>query len=178
MTWLSESDTEIWEVVLDHDTWFKIVKYAKVLGVTKSWVVRLCLKDFLKSEKVEHNDSLFEAFEQVKGTSYRNGHRHLLCLYGEDELKLRLVAARLRMNVSNLIRTALKLNLNPSLLDTTRTNLVADGVKINKTVKCDTKGFSHGLTGTYDRFHFAEFPRKDYRDFRPIRKLGVSYGFP
>ena len=47
-------------------------------------------------------------------------HRHRLCLYGEDELFIRLSAARLRCTMTHLVRIALEKYLDSLLMMTTR----------------------------------------------------------
>ena len=106
-----EPVNSIWEVILDIETWGKIQKYAHQTNTSYSWIVRYCLfqlckKDIANIYKAMENHSLPEAPNRI------SGHRHLLCLYGDDETHIRILALRLKMPVSRLIRLALLLYLN------------------------------------------------------------------
>ena len=104
---LPEAITHVWEVILDAETWQSVVHAARLTNTTYSWVVRYCVFSLLDET------SLFETqeFRSVPPCSRKSGHRHHLCLYGDDEKHLKLVAVQLNVPVSKIIRLALSIFL-------------------------------------------------------------------
>lgn len=118
------------EIRLCLESWYKIQYVARLRNKSYSWVVRYALFRLIKrkelnkylshdmlppygrnsftSEKFRrHNENAWNRRADSKGK-----HRHRLCLYGEDELYIRLAAARLRCSITHLVRLALEVYLD------------------------------------------------------------------
>ena len=104
---IPEPITSVWEVILDYSTWEKIVTAARLTNTTYSWVVRYCVLTVLEDPGILKSQD----FRSVKPCSRNSGHRHHLCLYGDDEKHLKLIAVQLNIPVSKIIRFALALLL-------------------------------------------------------------------
>ena len=116
----------ILEIRLCQDTWRMVKQISMRRGKSYSWVVRYALFRLIKRknpaqyikykgdphsplafENMVQFDKLNEAVLQRRhGSSTK--HRHRLCLYGEDEMFIRLCAARLRCTMTHLVRFALE----------------------------------------------------------------------
>ena len=106
--------------------------------------------------------------ELVRGqrVNSQNKHRHRLCLYGQDELFIRIAAAKLGCTMSHLVRLALGLYLD---------DLVS---------KFPRFGAFRGLRGSFSRalwrclgikiYHGVRFhtmpPRQQHLEFIPYQK--------
>jgi len=124
------------EIRLCMDIWEKIQKVATMRDKSYSWVVRCSVFRLIKRKDLNKyimsgQDCQFPlSFTRVSMFSEVNKkalerrhqnsekHRHRLCLYGEDELFLRLSAARLRCTMTHLVRLALEKYLNSLLIVT------------------------------------------------------------
>jgi len=112
----------ILEVRLNHETWEKVVRIAEMKKKSYSWIVRYCVFRLIKradakayilnwkSGKRRIELKLLE--ERVKKGCGDNLHRHKLCLYGNDELLIRMTAGLLHYSMSHLVRLALEWNLD------------------------------------------------------------------
>ena len=111
------------EIRLPYLTWKKVRHVAIYSNRSCSWVVRYVLFRMIKRSGQFHPDAEMPGMrskkvarlnELVRGE--RSGsikkHRHRLCLYGEDELFIRLSAARLGCTMTHLVRLALALYLD------------------------------------------------------------------
>lgn len=114
------------EVRLPEELWRRIKVMAERHGVTYSWVVRFCLfRLIMRSQPLNYigfrmkRDPLRGAapklyYRNLRAVAQKSAgafHRHRLCLYGEDELYIRIVAARLGVTMTHLVRLALECNL-------------------------------------------------------------------
>ncbi len=126
------------EIRLCQDSWLQIKKAALRWNKSYSWVVRYTLfrlirryepgrlivyagnpRDDINLQNQYNMSTLNQiAWERRSGASEK--HRHRLCLYGEDELFVRLVAARLGCTMTHLVRLALEKYLGSLLLGTNR----------------------------------------------------------
>ncbi len=121
------------EVRLCFDTWDKIKRISRREGVSFSWVVRYALFRMVNRKNINVwlglpfnraiiqgfslNDLYYELHQKTRLRRFDsvNKHRHRLCLYGEDELFIRLVAARLNCTMTHLVRLALERYLDSIL---------------------------------------------------------------
>jgi len=110
----------ILEIRINHDAWAKIVRIASSKKKSYSWVVRYCVfrmikrKNKIQGWNLENRRNKFEALskEVKKHRSDKDLHRHKLCLYGSDELLIRMTAGYLSCTMSHLVRLALLWNLD------------------------------------------------------------------
>ena len=102
---IPEPIENIWEVVLDQNTWAQIVQRAINKKQTYSSVVRSCVFKLIKSRNFL--SITMENRSKISKVSRENGHRHQLCLYGTDEKLIRLAAYDAAISVATLIRVAL-----------------------------------------------------------------------
>lgn len=112
------------EVRICPDLWEEVCRAAEMRGRSYSWVVRYCLFRLIKRKSAKAfigfagnprrgifcmAPQRFSSYNEMawarRGGS--NKHRHRLCLYGEDELYIRAVAASLRCTMTHLVRLAL-----------------------------------------------------------------------
>lgn len=114
---------DIWEVHLIAAIWKKLTQIAKQRKVSYSTVARYCVFRLVEQKNLKMTEVLQEMHTQnkVRQAQEKAAHRHLMCLYGEDVVLLRLAAIRLRISVSALIRLALVLYL-PYLAMENRSN--------------------------------------------------------
>ena len=111
---IAEPIANVWEVVLAPGVWDDVVAVAGRQGVTYSWVVRACIFKLLANRNLLSNKKsivIHSKKVKVRGLSRHTGHRHMLCLYGEDEKRLRMAALQQGLAVSVLLRIALSLYL-------------------------------------------------------------------
>ncbi|MES0490786.1 MAG: hypothetical protein ABUK01_12395 [Leptospirales bacterium] len=109
----------ILEIRLNQDTWERISQIAVIKGKSYSWVVRYCLFRFIKRNNMKSNPVNFNSEKQREKYTMmetrarhhlveKNLHRHKLCLYGDDELYVRMIAGFLHRTMSHLVRLALE----------------------------------------------------------------------
>jgi len=113
----------ILEVRLPLETWEKIVRIATVKKRSYSWVVRYCVFRLIKRKDpfMYITNHVLEPGKHDKWKKFRtlhsrveqqasagNLHRHKLCLYGEDEMFIRITAGLMRCTMTYLIRLALE----------------------------------------------------------------------
>ena len=116
----SMSIDSVLEIRLCKNTWEKIVEVAVVSGKSYSWVVRYSLFRLIKRKNLQgylncwENRSISNKFHMLSGVARekkemsKEQHRHKLCLYGNDELFIRLAAGCLNVTMTHLIRIALE----------------------------------------------------------------------
>ena len=94
-------------------TWQKLTLIAKQRKVSYSTVARYCVFRLIEQKELKMNEAWLDLHAQNRASLAEENaiHRHLVCLYGEDVVMLRLAAIRLRISVSALIRLALVLYL-------------------------------------------------------------------
>ncbi len=174
----------ILEIRLCPDTWEKVRQIARIKKVSYSWVVRYSLFRLIKRNRPSQylyfsGGFPFEILSRElkwlklksKVEKRRTGsnlkHRHRLCLYGEDELYIRLVAAQLRCTMTHLVRLALERFLDSILNSLHRQvgskGMVATdafwywlGIKLMQAVELPS------LCMRELKFKFLRFKRTDY----------------
>jgi hypothetical protein len=92
------------EIKLDYKTWERVVKIAGKRKVSYSWVVRYVLFRLIKCKSNNIPDI-------IRNTSMEKIHRHKMCLYGKDELLIRMTAALWGCSMTRLVQIALIRNL-------------------------------------------------------------------
>ncbi|MES0489707.1 MAG: hypothetical protein ABUK01_06940 [Leptospirales bacterium] len=113
----------ILEIRLKPEIWERIVGIAEMKKRSYSWVVRYCLFRFIKRKDprkhIGYCTFLFKKgkFEKVHELAKQypgldDLHRHKLCLYGEDELFIRITAALMCCTMTHLVRMALEWNID------------------------------------------------------------------
>ncbi len=100
------------EIRLCKETWKKIRQISCDRKKSYSWVVRYAL---FRAIKRKNPAEMFSRglHEKARNRRFEAAlkHRHRLCLYGEDEIYIRLAAARLRCTMTHLVRMALEFYL-------------------------------------------------------------------
>ena len=109
--------SNLWEVYLDGDLWERIKRVSARRNCSYSWITRYCAFRVARKKVVKFPRAMEKLSREVK-EHYRKTpmatsgmHRHMMCLYGEDEKLLKVAAMELGMTVSHLIRVALYRNL-------------------------------------------------------------------
>jgi len=173
------------EIRLSIKTWNQI-RYASMMKRrTYSWVVRYAvfrmikrgnLEDYIKGSTSQRtNNSMKYKFERIsqillhESKTNSNKHRHKLCLYGDDELLIRLSAARMKCTMTHLVRLSLMYYLDELLLQIGflgRSKLTGRyfariawywlGIKICKGVEFPNRGTCNHY------FKFRRFEKGDY----------------
>jgi hypothetical protein len=101
--------SNLWEVQLDDHIWAQLKRCAYGRNCSFSWITRYCVFRIVRRKHLKLSTAMEKLSSDVK-LKYRTApraHRHILCLYGEDEKLLRITAMELNMTVSHLIRFAL-----------------------------------------------------------------------
>ncbi len=100
----------IFEIQLARKYWQRISTLAEKHSISYSWIVRLCLFKLLQrpNDRLQHMTIMLKE----KFIDHGRDHRHMLCLYGEDERYVRFKAATLGMTISKLVRCSLELYLD------------------------------------------------------------------
>jgi len=118
------------EIRLCAETWNKIKLIAAMRNRSYSWVVRYAtfrtikrkdIQSFFQgngSEKLARKFSELDEAAKKRKNSNSVKHRHKLCLYGEDELYIRVTAAQMGCTMTHLIRVALEYRLVEMLMKT------------------------------------------------------------
>ncbi|MES0489359.1 MAG: hypothetical protein ABUK01_05160 [Leptospirales bacterium] len=116
----------ILEIRLSPETWEKVKKIADAKKCSYSWVVRYCVFRLIKRKnpfmyitnhvlkqgkrkKWLKYQTMNERAKQQVGIDHL--HRHKLCLYGTDELFIRITANMMYCTMSHLVRLALEWHL-------------------------------------------------------------------
>jgi len=117
----------ILEIRLNAETWKRITRIAKIKKKSYSWVVRYAVFRLINRKNpvkyiqgwtsVDRHRKFKELNEIIKNGAKRDEstskmHRHKLCLYGDDELFIRLSAAMLHCTMTHLVRLAMEWNLS------------------------------------------------------------------
>ncbi|MBV6493373.1 MAG: hypothetical protein LDLANPLL_01389 [Turneriella sp.] len=93
--------------------WKRVVTLAVLRKKTFSTITRYCVLRLAKKENLHWTARMVEVHSKVrKEIQATDGiHRHVMCLYGEDEMLVRLAAMQLKITMSAFIRLALELFL-------------------------------------------------------------------
>ena len=113
----------ILEIRLTYLTWNKIKWVAACKNQSYSWVVRYAVFRMIKRSVQIHSENeillrrskkISRLNELVRGerVDCQKKHRHRLCLYGQDELFIRMSAAKAGCTMTHLVRLALALYLD------------------------------------------------------------------
>jgi len=109
----------ILEIRLSFGTWNRIRWVAGNTRRSYSWVVRYAIfrmikrQDLLNFASGQFSEKRIQKMEKLNELVHadridsKKKHRHRLCLYGKDELFIRLSAARLQCTMTHLVRLAL-----------------------------------------------------------------------
>lgn len=105
--------TDVWEVRISVNHWQALVNTAKQRRCSFSNITRYCVFRLAERQNLCWRKNLNEAAEKVKteAPSGNEGHRHLVCFYGEDIRLVRLAAMTLGISVSAFVRLSLFLFL-------------------------------------------------------------------
>ena len=104
---IPEKIANVWEVIIDKETFAQIVQARNKSKKTYSWVVRYCLFKLIRNPKRMKKLTAME-FHSGPIPTRATGHRLQLCLYGDDEKLVRILATQAGVTVSRLLRTAIK----------------------------------------------------------------------
>jgi len=113
----------ILEIRLPYLTWNKIKWVAANKNRSYSWVVRYSVFRMIKRSGqilsgddflLRRSKKIAKLNELVRGerVDSQKKHRHRLCLYGQDELFIRMSSAKLGCTMTHLVRLALALYLD------------------------------------------------------------------
>ena len=104
---------DVWEVHLVGAIWRYLAEIARRRKVSYSTIARYCIFRLAEQKNLKMTSSWQAVHQKNKAQIAGSGqlHRHLVCLYGEDVVLLKLAAIRLGITVSALIRLALVLYL-------------------------------------------------------------------
>lgn len=174
------------EVRLCGDTWEKVQKVSYIKNSSYSWVVRYAVFRLIRRRRPEvfmkgrselsDGFDFFPASEKFrllndralrrrKGSSAK--HRHKLCLYGEDELLIRLVAIKVMCSMTHLVRLALEWYLDSLLNSALKRRYGRErffheafwywlGIKVQQAVEFPS------LSLTSVKFNFKRYEKYDY----------------
>lgn len=124
--WGTKPDN-ILEIRVCPNRWAQVKRVAGWRERSYSWVVRYCVFRFIRSHRsLKRLKRSGEDFKQgvladrrrsthdgaLRQVTAPNLHRHRLCLYGDDELYIRVTAAALNFTMTHLVRLALEWNLD------------------------------------------------------------------
>ncbi|MDH5718687.1 MAG: hypothetical protein OEZ22_13765 [Spirochaetia bacterium] len=130
--WAKAEIKSVWEVRIDSFVWNKIICAAKARKKTYSWIVRYCVFELTRVKKLRWTRNMLHIHEKLKCLTVKDKkqHRHMLCLYGDDEIFLRNSALMLGITVSKLIRLSIAMLID-RVLDgkTSEKNLFRRGIK-------------------------------------------------
>jgi len=106
--------TNVWELRLALPQWNRVRLIAQKRGKTYSTIARYCVLRLARKCSLRWTPRLKAARATVKRELAQNQtrHRHMLCLYGDDEKLLRLAAMDLGLTVTSFARLALELYLD------------------------------------------------------------------
>ncbi len=116
--------SHVLEIRLSMQMWKRVVKIAEYKRKSYSWVVRYCVFRLIKrSEPARYiagsvvwpgkrrlRQSFCDLMDQ-RAFMHKSAdaiHRHRLCLYGNDELLIRMTAGMLNVTMTHLVRLALE----------------------------------------------------------------------
>jgi hypothetical protein len=105
------------EVHLGEQEWRTIVQLARKRGWTFSMMTRFCVLRLATKTRIDWTARLQAAHDKAKlriSIAREEGgvHRHMLCLYGDDEKLIRVAAMDLGITMSAFIRLAVQLYLH------------------------------------------------------------------
>jgi len=169
----------ILEIRLCTEVWAKIKHVALMRRSSYSWVVRHAIFRLIKRNNTKKHigdiQNLILTLDCDDGYTLnkkvlerRHGalkkHRHRLCLYGEDELFIRLHAAQLKCTMTHLVRLALELYLDSMVVTYSKRKLSRYlesswywlGIKLYGVVEFHNTEVSN-MRFLFQRFHKLEY---------------------
>lgn len=100
--------SSLWEVHLDTVLWKRIVLLANRHNSSFTWITRYCVFRLARKKNLYMRNAMKIHSNKIKSLQKNVPlHRHLICLYGDDEKLLRMAAIQLGITVSHMIRIAL-----------------------------------------------------------------------
>ncbi|MDH5718323.1 MAG: hypothetical protein OEZ22_11905 [Spirochaetia bacterium] len=134
--WAKTEIKNVWEVHLDTFIWKKIKLAAKINRKTYSWIVRYCAFQLAKKKNLRWTTNIIKISKRLREQNNIIKHRHMLCLYGDDEFLLRNSALILRVSVSQLVRISIAMFIERLLKEkVSKDNLFWYGIKLYATIK-------------------------------------------
>ncbi|MES0491517.1 MAG: hypothetical protein ABUK01_16095 [Leptospirales bacterium] len=161
-----EPIANVLEIRLNKETWANIARVADSMETTYSWVVRYALFRFIRRGR-PLPESVAQTGESMgSGQRLGNFHRHRLCLYGDDELFVRMFAGRIGVTMTRLVRMALARYLDSLLRKIYLGKYVGSAKFSARFFWLGVKSFvgvEIPTTLPPDRhFDFKRYPEKDY----------------
>ena len=154
---------DLWEVLITKNLWSTITAVAKARKCSMSTITRYCAFRLAEKETLAWKKTVKNAHLKARSEQSANPHRHrhIVCLYGEDVILLRLAALRLRLTVSAFLRLALQLYL-PRLHAPASISKMVSAMELFwrgiKRWKCVPLGaINHEGVPTFRRFAFSSF---------------------
>jgi hypothetical protein len=110
---------------------------------TYSTITRYCVLKLARKCSLRWTPKLSAATQRVKeGMDIaKDMHRHMMCLYGDDEKLIRLAAMELGLTLTAFVRLALELYLDVLAMEkrsqqlVTNTNLTWEGIRFTETIQ-------------------------------------------
>lgn len=174
----------ILEIRLCMDSWEKITQVAAATNKSYSWVVRYCLfrlinrhcpDKFVQYGAKELSPNLsnrYQEFIEMDNTVLQRRanplkHRHRLCLYEQDEIFIRIVAAKAGITMTHLVRFALELYLDKMLRRwlspmPLSKRIFLGGFLFWLGIKIQHGGDFHTMSQKNLQFHFKRLQRYQY----------------
>lgn len=111
---------DLWEVLISSKLWTKIQDLAKKRRCSYTTITRYCAFRLAEKESLRWHHSLKKThgIAEAERSATPQPHRHMVCLYGEDVILLRMAALRLGVTVSAFLRLALHFYLPRFYTDT------------------------------------------------------------
>lgn len=105
--------SNLWEVRVSAYLWRVLETIAKKRRCSYSTITRYCVFRLIEQQNLRMTPLYMATLIEVRYDLQAPAalHRHIVCLYGDDEVLLRMAAMRLGTSVSNVIRLALWLYL-------------------------------------------------------------------
>jgi hypothetical protein len=155
---------DVWEVQLSARLWRRLVHLAVTRGCTYSTISRFCLFRLAEPEQLRNTTLFRRLIPEIRqdAAASKDQHRHMVCLYGEDVVLLRLAAMRLNMTVSAFIRLALWLYLPRLAMENHSKRFISPlmlfqlGTK--RWMSIPYAALNHEHNPALRRFAFASFP--------------------
>ena len=155
--------SNLWEVQLSRKLWQSLAGMAKLRRTSYSTITRYCVFRLVEQQNLRtlplYTSVLNQIREEMRETPTK--HRHMVCLYGDDEVLIRIAAMRLGITVSALIRLALWLYLPRIAMEKHSPKSVGDdtlfwrGIKRWAQIRCNafnTLGIPTLRTFTFNSF--------------------------
>jgi len=155
--------SNVWEVHLSERLWQSLATLAQLRGCSYSTITRYCVFRIVEQQNLRtmplYSSILTQVREEMPETP--NQHRHMVCLYGDDEVAMRIAAMRLGITVSALIRLALWLYLPRLAMEKHSPRFISDyalfwrGIKRWAQIRCNatnTLGIPTLRTFTFSSF--------------------------